>query len=121
MGNPVLHFEIAGKNGESLREFYSSLFGWDIGAETHGIYMVKAASENGIGGHIFPTTDDMPSNYVTIYVQVDDLQASLTKAESLGSKTVMSPQVLPDDAGSIAMFTDPSGNCIGLYQETVNP
>ena len=57
------------------------------------------------------------SNGVTIYVQVDDLQASLEKAESHGGQTL--PRPIPSGMVSFAMFLDPSGNCIGLYQPKV--
>jgi uncharacterized protein len=30
MGQPVVYFEIVGKDREALRSFYSELFGWDI-------------------------------------------------------------------------------------------
>jgi len=30
MGNPVLHFEIRGKDAEHLKGFYAELFGWTI-------------------------------------------------------------------------------------------
>jgi hypothetical protein len=50
-----------------------------------------------------------------VYVEVDDLQQALDKAESLGGKTVMPPMDIPD-AVSLAMFTDPSGNVIGLVK-----
>ena len=30
MGNPVVHFEIGGKDVERLIDFYSSVFEWDI-------------------------------------------------------------------------------------------
>ena len=30
MGAPVVHYEITGKDGPALREFYGSLFGWDF-------------------------------------------------------------------------------------------
>ena len=42
----------------------------------------------GIGGGIGPALDQS-SGRVTFYVQVNDLQAYLNKAESLGGKTVM--------------------------------
>lgn len=29
MAQPVVHFEIAGKDGEKTREFYGKLFGWE--------------------------------------------------------------------------------------------
>ena len=118
MGNPVVHFEIAGKDAESLSEFYSSLFDWDAAGQIPGdVYGLEPAAENEVRGHILPTTDDMPvSNYVSIYVQVEDLQASLDKAESLGGKTCLPPKVIPGGNGAFAMFLDPSGNCIGLYK-----
>ena len=118
MGNPVVHFEIVGKDAESLSEFYSSLFDWEAADQIPGgLYGLDPKAENEVCGHILPTTDDMPvSNYVSIYVQVDDLQASLDKAESLGGKTCVPPQVIPGDNGTFAMFLDPSGNCVGLYK-----
>ena len=50
---------------------------------------------------------------VTFYVDTDDLQASLDKAEALGGKTVLEPMDIPDGP-SIAMFADPQGNVVGL-------
>jgi uncharacterized protein len=32
MGQPVVHFEIAGKDPAKLHEYYSDLFGWEIDA-----------------------------------------------------------------------------------------
>ena len=31
MGQPVVHFEVVGKDGEGLRNYYSELFGWELG------------------------------------------------------------------------------------------
>ncbi|MDE0686247.1 MAG: VOC family protein [Candidatus Poribacteria bacterium] len=121
MGNPVVHFEISGKDGEALSEFYRSAFGWNINYNTHGIYSVDPESENGVDGHIFTTTDDTCStNGVTIYIEVDDLQATLEKAESIGGQTLVPPRAIPSGMGSFAMFLDPSGNCIGLYAPEQN-
>ena len=116
MGNPVMYFEIAGKNAESLSKFYNSAFDWNTDQNPNGNYALDPESDRGIIGHLLPTTDDMPANYVTIYIQVDDLQASLEKVESLGGKTCVPPQVIPGGWGSFAMFLDPSGNSVGLYQ-----
>ena len=32
MGQPVVHFEITGKDGKRLQEFYAKLFDWHIDA-----------------------------------------------------------------------------------------
>ena len=117
MSNPVMRFEIAGRDGEALSKFYSAAFDWNSNPKPSGIYELDPAVDQGIMGHILPTTDDMlSSNFVTVYIQVDDLQASLEKVENLGGKISVPPQVIPGDMGSFAMFVDPSGNTVGLYQ-----
>ena len=34
MGQPVVHFEIVGKDAEKLQGYYAELFGWEIDAST---------------------------------------------------------------------------------------
>ncbi len=115
MGNPVVHWEIAGKDGAKLREFYGSLFDWDIQVQAEmGDYGMVQESKGGIGGGIFQSPEGMPA-YVTFYVQSDDLQASLNKAEELGGKTAVPPMPIPG-VGSVAMFSDPEGNTVGLFK-----
>ncbi len=118
MGNPVVHFEIAGPDGPALQQYYRDLFGWDVqeqGPEM-GNYGVVMWMEGGIGGGIMETTEDMPvSNYVTFYIQVDDLQAALDKLSGLGGSSAMPPMEIAPEVGSVAMFMDPANNFIGLY------
>ena len=117
MGKPVVYFEIAGRDGEKLKEFYDSLFDWKI--ELHapaGSYWYVEAAEDGIPGGILQTTEDMPPNHVTIYIQVENLQACLDKAEHLGAKTIVPPTPVPGGMGHIAVFVDPAGNNIGLHK-----
>lgn len=52
---------------------------------------------------------------VHFYVETEDLQAVLDKAESLGAKTVM-PVTDVGGAVTIAMFNDPDGLLIGLVK-----
>ena len=118
MGNPVVHFEIAGPDGPALRQFYSDLFGWNIEVqgEEMGNYGIVPANEGGIGGGLLPTTEDMPArSYVTFYVQVDDLQAALDKVAGMGGNAIMPLMEIAPGMGFIAMFGDPADNTIGLY------
>jgi uncharacterized protein len=109
MGQPVTHFEIHG--GEDLRKFYADLFDWHVDANNPMNYGVvdTHGGERGINGGI--AIDEDP--WVSVYVEVDDLQAALDKAEALGGKTVLPPSDVPGGP-SLAVFTDPSGNRIGL-------
>ena len=52
---------------------------------------------------------------MTFYVQVDDINAYLKKAESLGGKTVMPRTEIPN-AVTMALFSDVDGNTIGLVE-----
>lgn len=52
--------------------------------------MISTGSESGINGHITSLGHE-PQHYVTVYVQVDDLQAYLDKAAALGGKTPVPP------------------------------
>jgi predicted enzyme related to lactoylglutathione lyase len=117
MANPVVHFEIVGKDPLALQAFYKSAFDWTIGppmAEMGNYAMVEAPSEDDIGGGIGGSMDGSPG-HVTFYVSVPDVGAALAKIEKLGGKTVMPPMPVPGGA-TIAMFTDPEGHAIGLYK-----
>jgi predicted enzyme related to lactoylglutathione lyase len=115
MGQPVIHFEIGSKDHKKAREFYKSLFDWKITEHEGMDYgMVEAEGKDSIGGGIGPSGEGNQP-YVTFYVQVDDLQAYLNKAESLDGKTTLPPTPIPG-IGSCAMFADPDGNIIGLFK-----
>jgi len=113
MGNPVAWFEVVGKDGKKLQDFYGGLFGWKIDANNPMNYGMTDASETGIGGGIGGSQDG--STQLTFYVAVDDLQAALDKAGTLGGKTVMDPMDVPGGP-TIAMFADPEGNVVGLMK-----
>src|SRR5439155_1762344 len=111
MANPVAWFEVTGKDGKKLQDFYGGLFGWKIDANNPMNYGMTEASETGIGGGIGASQDG--STNLTFYVAVDDLQAALDRAEELGGKTANPPMDVPGGP-SLAHFTDPEGNFVGL-------
>jgi hypothetical protein len=114
MPNPVVHFEILGKDGKKVQAFYSSLFEWKINANNPVNYgLVDTGVEGAIGGGVGAEADGKPA--LRFYVEVDDLQAYLRKAERLGGKTVTPPTEIPNMV-TYATFTDPDGNVIGLVK-----
>lgn len=114
MAHPVVHFEIAGKDGGRLTSFYRDLFGWDIQPAGPDYWLVKG-EDGGIGGGLFKTGEDIPS-YVTVYVSTSDLNASLERAVELGGKRLVEPMEIPS-TGTFAIIQDPDGNPIGLFAE----
>ena len=115
MAHPVVHFEIAGKNGTKLQEFYGKLFDWKIEIDPAMNYGMVDTGGEGINGGIFQAPPEAPP-YLTFYIQVDDLQAYLDKAVSLGGKTIVPPTPIPT-IGAFAMFNDPEGNLVGLFKD----
>jgi uncharacterized protein len=114
MSNPTVHFEVLGKDQEALKSFYTELFEWktsDIPSASGEPYTLVEAEDGGIGGGIGRAGDDI-EGHVTFYVGVDDLEAALAKAESLGGKRLTEPMDIP--TGQIAHFADPEGHVIGL-------
>lgn len=120
MPAPVVHFEIGCKNLDAARSFYGQLFGWEFPPGPPQMAMVSnlgpfaPAPTQGIGGHISSLGHE-PHQYVTFYVQVDDLAATLAQVEKMGGKTLVPPTEVPD-MGHFAWFTDPEGNAIGLWK-----
>ena len=120
MGQPVVHFEIIGKDAEKLQSYYSDLFGWEIDSENPMNYgMVQregnvSADGIGIGGGIGPGPDGYPG-HVTFYIEVPDVEAALAKAESGGGSRVMGPEKVMDQV-EIGLFNDPEGHLVGIVK-----
>ena len=118
MANPVVHFEVTGKDGKKLQDFYAGAFGWKIDASNPMNYGIVDNAGEGIGGGI--SGGDGQSNQVTFYVSVDDPDAYLKKIESMGGKTIMPTTEIPGMV-IFAQFADPEGNVVGLVKADYPP
>lgn len=107
--NPVVYFEILGKDQKLLEEFYKSVFNWEIGPVAEGYSIVKPGS--GISGGIGAM--GAAREHVTFYVAVEDVEAALALIESKGGKRAYGPLPTPD-SGIFGGFLDPEGHLVGL-------
>jgi uncharacterized protein len=122
MGQPVVHFEVVGKDGEKLRGYYAELFDWNVDADNPMDYGMVAREDNkaadgtlGIGGGVGQGPEGY-DGHVTFYVAVPDVEAALQKAESLGGTRVMGPEKIMDMV-ELGQFKDPEGNLIGVVKD----
>jgi predicted enzyme related to lactoylglutathione lyase len=124
MGQPVVHFEVIGRDPEALRRYYGELFGWEF--DTSGA-VASAVSEAGNYGFVEPSPAGdrvgIPGGvgggpayegHVLFYVGVADVEAALKQAASLGGKRVMGPDRAPGTNLVVGHFTDPEGHLIGM-------
>jgi predicted enzyme related to lactoylglutathione lyase len=120
MGQPVVHFEITGKDAKKLQSYYSELFGWEIAADNPMSYGLVTREGNvnaegvGIGGGISAGPEGYPG-HVTFYIAVPDVEAALAKAESLGGSRMMGPEKVMEEI-EIGLFTDPEGHLVGVVK-----
>ena len=114
MGQPVVHFEVIGRDGAKLQSYYGELFGWEIDANNPMNYGTVQREGNtnsdgvGIGGGVGVGPEGY-DGHVTFYVEVPDVEAALAKAEELGGSRMMGPDE-PMEGLVIGLFTDPEGH-----------
>ena len=119
MGQPVVHFEVIGEDGEKLQSFFGDLFDGKINADNPMKYGLVDREENlspdgiGIGGGVGAGPDGY-GGHVMFYVEVPDVEAALAKAESLGGTRVMGPDRVPGGDMVLGHLADPEGHVVGL-------
>ncbi len=114
MANPVVHFEIIGKDAAKTQQFYSTLFGWKVDANNPMNYGMVDNGGQGINGGIGGSEAGGQPQAV-FYVEVADPQATLDKVSGMGGKVLTPVTEIPGTV-TFAMFADPDGNTIGLVK-----
>jgi len=110
----IVHYEISATDRKALSKFYADVFGWEIIHLDDMGYTTFKAGE-GTGGGFNPVTEQNPVGTVTIYIETDDVTASLKDVEKAGG-TIISPEMEIPNTGKFGLFRDPQGNLIGLFQ-----
>jgi uncharacterized protein len=113
VGNRIAYFEVGAAEFETLVSFYAELLGWTVTSAADGYALIDTRAGGGINGGIGRSRDGTP--WVSFYVAVDDPQAVLDRADSLGGSTVMPVTEIPGML-TFAMFADPDGSLVGLVK-----
>ena len=126
MGQPIVHFEVIGKDPEKLRSYYGDLFGWEFDTSAP---VSKAVSQPGNYGFVNRnTTSDgtgIPGGvgggagydgHAIFYVGVSNVEAALQKAEQLGGTRLMGPEKNPEANLVVGHFKDPEGHLIEVIK-----
>ena len=123
MANPVVHFEIIGRDPRKLRDYFGQLFGWEFDTSALVAEAVSEPANYGFVSRVAtPDGTGIPggvgggadyAGHVIFYVGVPDVEAALREAERLGGKRQMGPERAPTGL-VVGHFTDPEGNLIGV-------
>jgi len=112
MPHPVIHAEIRSQDPDSTRQFFAALFGWKVASEggLPGYTFIDTGVEDGTHVAISPrqATDDE----VLFFVGVEDVAATLKKAEELGGTIIQPVQNVPGT--TFGVFADAQGHKVGV-------
>ena len=123
MSQPVVHFEVIGKDPARLRKYFGELFGWEFDVpspvarevsepDSYG-FLDLVTSEDGTGIRGGVGGGPGYESHAVLYVGVPDVEAALQRAEELGGTRVMGPATSPTGL-AVGHFTDPEGTLIGV-------
>src|SRR3989440_8770335 len=84
MPHPVVHAEIRSEDPDATRRFFADLFGWKVASEGAfpGYTFIDTGAEGGTYVAISPRQS--AEDEVLFFVAVDDVAATLAKAQDLG-------------------------------------
>ncbi|NAW87149.1 VOC family protein [Photobacterium halotolerans] len=107
---------------ELVARFYQPLFDWTIeqtGSSEAPFYTISTGRNATLSGGIAKVSEQPGFNsYAGFYIRVDDIALSLEKIGLMGGEVIMPEVTVPlgDERVSIAMFTDPQRNQLGLIR-----
>lgn len=111
--------ELMTRDTATAAEFYQKLLGWthQVDNSSEMPYTMLMNGERAAGGivAITPEMGDMPT-YWAVYFDVEDIDASVAKAKTLGATVIRKP--FDTGAGRIAILDDPQGAGFNLIQAT---
>ncbi len=113
--HPIVHIEFSSLNREASAAFYQNLFGWQVRQIPEMDYATFDSGEGSVGGGFNPVHEQNPAGTVTVYVNTDDIRATLAQVVALGGKAISDPMPIPG-VGLFAYFQDPTGNTLALLE-----
>lgn len=116
--HPIAHVDIFAHDQNESANFYRDAFGWEVDSSFPGYPMFSA--EGGPGGGFVKAGSEGVGSFasagVLIYLRTSDIDASLGAITAAGGAVVAPRTEIEGGHGSYAVFSDPGGNTLGLYQ-----
>jgi uncharacterized protein len=112
MPHPVIHAEIRSEDPDATRKFFADLLGWKVASEgaLPGYTFIDTGTEGGPATAIGPRQS--AEDEVLFFVAVEDVAATLRKAEELGGKIIQPAQEVP--GVTFGVFADTQGHRVGV-------
>ena len=115
--NSIVHVEFHSNAPEKTKSFLKDVFGWkfdDVPEMNYSMFQPPSAPGGGL-----QRAENMPAG-VLDYILSEDIENTLRKITSNGGAVVMPKQEIPG-MGWFAVFQDPTGITLALYEATAQP
>jgi uncharacterized protein len=114
--------EIASTDVERAKAFYEATLGWTFQQFDlpGGPYWVILSGDEMVGGLGGMETGPLPgetASYWFSFIEVDNIDARVDKAEDLGATIIEPPNEVPN-VGRVAVLRDPTGAVVGWMTGT---
>jgi predicted enzyme related to lactoylglutathione lyase len=119
MSNAINWFEIPVLDFKRAKNFYNTIFGFEMHEQEMGGYMMGffPGDQSGVSGAICHGKGYRPSEEGTlVYLNADGkLDEVIGRIEAAGGKIVMPKNLVTEEIGFIATFVDTEGNKVALH------
>ena len=124
--NPVVHFEMPAEDRQRMADFYAKAFGWQtlmLGPEMGNYVMAMTTDSDdsgpktpgAINGGFFTKTTDMPAQYPSVVIAVDDIGQAMKMVKDCGGEVLGEPMEIPG-VGQYVSFYDTEHNRVSMLQ-----
>lgn len=114
MASPLCHFEFQSDDPEKCQQFYGSVLDWEFDSQSMpGYTLINTGSEP--GGGLMKTPAEAPGPCLSVYFLVDDIGATISKAQQAGGKVLVPETPIPN-VGAFAVLSDPEGLGFGIFK-----
>lgn len=114
MPHDFIHVEIPSANLQRAASFYHEVFGWKMNYVEEADYMLFETGGN-INGAFYHSPQHTGKQGVVVYIAVEDIARTLELLQQRGGATVVARTPV-DEMGSFALFSDPDGNVLGIWE-----
>jgi uncharacterized protein len=116
MANPLIsHVEIPSTDIDKTKDFFYNLLGWEFKPFGNGYLLFN--NHKGIMVGIRKVDRVAKGENTVFHISVENVDEILEKSVQLGGSIKRGKTVIPA-MGWYALFFDPDGNSIGLYQRS---
>jgi predicted enzyme related to lactoylglutathione lyase len=112
----ICYVEMPAKDARASADFYSMIFGWNVRTRGDGALAFDDSTGN-VSGSWIPERLSGGEEAMMTYIMVDSIADAQKKIVAARGKIRTPFTPIGNDGAGFAIFQDPTGNAMGLYQE----